>query len=100
MSDHALHMDFLDEIIEERTRSTPDFPAMVEEAFQLRVLLRELGDARRAAGLPRTAVAARMRTSESSVARLEAAITDPKFSTIERFAAAVGKRIRWEIVDS
>jgi predicted transcriptional regulator len=45
-------------------------------------------------------VAARMGTSEAAVARLEAAIVDPRASTIERFAAAVGKRIQWEIVDA
>jgi predicted transcriptional regulator len=41
-----------------------------------------------------------MGTSEAAVARLEAGTVDPKTSTIERFAAAVGKRIRWELVDA
>jgi predicted transcriptional regulator len=41
-----------------------------------------------------------MGTSEAAVARLEAAAVDPKVSTIERFAAAVGKRIHWELVDA
>jgi predicted transcriptional regulator len=41
-----------------------------------------------------------MGTSEAAVARLEAATGDPKTSTVERFAAAVGKRIRWELVDT
>jgi predicted transcriptional regulator len=41
-----------------------------------------------------------MGTSEAAVARLESTTVDPKASTIERFAAAVGKRIQWEIVDA
>ncbi len=45
-------------------------------------------------------VADRMGTSEAAVARLEAATVDPKASTIERYAAAVVKRVQWEIVDS
>jgi len=92
--------DFLDEIIEERTASNPASTAMVEEAYQRRLLLRQLAEARKAACLTRTVVAARMGTSEAAVARLEAATGDPRASTIERFAAAVGKRIQWEIVDA
>jgi hypothetical protein len=41
-----------------------------------------------------------MNTSESAVARLEAAAGDPKLPTIERFAAAVEKRIHWELIDA
>lgn len=92
--------DFLDEIIQERSGENPAFPAMVDEAYNRRLLLRQLAEARKAAKLSRTVVAARMGTSEAAVARLEAATVDPKASTIERFAAAVGKRIQWEIVDS
>jgi ribosome-binding protein aMBF1 (putative translation factor) len=92
--------DFLDEIIEERSRTNPAFLAAVDEAYERRVLLRKIADARKAANLTRTMVAARMGTSEAAVARLEAATGDPKASTIERFAAAVGKRIRWELVDT
>jgi transcriptional regulator with XRE-family HTH domain len=72
---------------------------MVDEAYERRVLLRKIAEARKAARLSRTAVAARMGTSEAAVARLEAGAVDPKASTIERFAAAVGKRIRWQLVD-
>ena len=93
-------IDFLDEVIAERSARNPAFPAMVEEAYQRRVLLRQIAEARKAAHLTRTVVAARMNTSEAAVARLEAATVDPKVSTIERFAAAVGKRIHWELVDA
>jgi ribosome-binding protein aMBF1 (putative translation factor) len=92
--------DFIDEIIEERTARNPAFATMVDEAYHRRVLLREIAEARKAARLTRTVVAARMGTSEAAVARLESAAVDPRISTIERFAAAVGKRVHWELVDA
>lgn len=90
--------DFLDELIEERAAMNPAFTAMMEEAYQRRWLLRLLA-ARKAAHLTRTVVAARMGTSEAAVARGEAATGDRRASTIERFAAAIGKGIYGEIVD-
>jgi DNA-binding transcriptional regulator YiaG len=92
--------DFLDEVIQERSAKNPAFPHMVNAAYERRLLLREIAKARRAAKLTRTVVAAHMGTSEAAVAPLEAATGDPKASTIERFAAAVRKRIRWELVDA
>lgn len=92
--------DFLDEVIQERRTRNQAFPAMVDEAYERRLLLRQLAEARKSAKLSRTVVAARMGTSEAAVARLEAATVDPKASTIERYAAAVGKRVQWEIVDA
>ncbi len=55
---------------------------------------------REALGLSQTIVAARMHTSQSAVARLESAEIDAKLSTVERYAAALGKKIRWELVDA
>ena len=55
-------------------------------------LVRELVGQRQAAGLSQTEVAARMGTSQSAVARLEAGTTDVRTSTLERYAAAVGGR--------
>ena len=48
-------------------------------------------------GLSQTVIAARMGTSQSAVARLEAGELDAKFSTVERFAAALGQRIEWRV---
>jgi ribosome-binding protein aMBF1 (putative translation factor) len=60
-------------------------------------LLRELAGQRQAAGLSQTEVAARMGTSQSAVARLESGTADVRASTLERYAAAVGGQITWEI---
>ncbi len=89
--------DFLDEVIHERRRQTSEFPELVEAAMRRRQLLRELGTRRERLGLSQTAVAARMGTSQSAVARLEAGELDPKLSTVERFATALGLRIEWRV---
>jgi ribosome-binding protein aMBF1 (putative translation factor) len=60
-------------------------------------LVRELVAQRQAAGLSQTEVGARMGTSQSAVARLEAGLTDVRTSTLERYAAAVGGEINWSL---
>jgi transcriptional regulator with XRE-family HTH domain len=60
-------------------------------------LVRGLVEQRLAAGLSQTEVAARMRTSQSAVARLESGVTDARASTFERYAAAVGGEIDWSL---
>jgi hypothetical protein len=60
-------------------------------------LVRALVTQRQAAGMSQTEVAARMGTSQSAVARLEAGLTDVRTSTLERYAAAVGGEITWSL---
>jgi ribosome-binding protein aMBF1 (putative translation factor) len=60
-------------------------------------LVRELAGQRQAAGLSQTEVAARMGTSQSAVARLESGTADVRASTLERYAAAVGGQISWQL---
>ena len=73
------------------------FPGFDEMAEARRRLVDELVARRRAQGLSQTAVAARMGTSQSAVARLEASAGDLKVSTLERYAAAVGAPISWTL---
>jgi predicted transcriptional regulator len=51
-----------------------------------------LAEARCRAGLTQTELAARMRISQAAVARIESGRGAPKWSTIERYARAVGAR--------
>jgi predicted transcriptional regulator len=69
--------------------------ALRRMAEQRAELVRDLVEQRLAAGLSQTEVAARMGTSQSAVARLEAGATDARASTLERYAAAVGGEINW-----
>lgn len=92
--------DFLDEMIGERTEANTGFPKLLDAALRRRKLLEALAAEREAQGLSQTVVAARMQTSQSAVARIEKAEVDVKLSTVERYAAAVGKQVHWELVDA
>jgi ribosome-binding protein aMBF1 (putative translation factor) len=92
--------DFLSEIIRERAAKNPNFPALVDAASQRRELLRALAKERERSGFTQTEVAAAMGTSQSQVARLESANFDTKLSTVEKLAAVLGKKIKWELIDA
>ncbi len=66
---------------------------MVEAALRARQLLRSLAERRRHLGLSQTAVAARMGTSQSALARIEGGDADPRISTVERYARAIGEEL-------
>lgn len=76
-----------------RTANSPDFPAMVDAPLRARRLISSLAARRRSMGLSQTVVAARMGTSQSALARIEAGESDPRLSTIERYAQAIGDEI-------
>jgi predicted transcriptional regulator len=73
--------------------SLPVLPGFREIAQRRRRVIGELAGARRAAGLSQTEVAARMGTSQSVVARLETGEIDARLSTLQRYAAAVGREL-------
>ena len=80
----------------------PRLPGFREMALrrmseQRRGLLAELAGQRQAAGMSQTEIAARMGTSQSAVARLEAGEADVRASTLERYAAALGTEISWQV---
>ncbi|HEV8564584.1 MAG TPA: helix-turn-helix transcriptional regulator [Actinomycetota bacterium] len=85
--------DLLDEIVEKRTKQNPDFPDLVEAAERARGLVKSLAERRRRLGLSQTVVAARMGTSQSALARLEKGETDPRITTVQRYALAVGEEL-------
>jgi DNA-binding XRE family transcriptional regulator len=95
-----MEQDFLDEMIEESTRRNPEFPSLMEEAHQRRALLEALAAIRSHSRISQSVIAKRINTSQSAIARLEAGIVDPRLSTIQRYAASVGKRIQWTLVDA
>src|SRR6266849_6627913 len=80
----------------------PGFREMAQRrmAGERRRLVAELTGQRQAAGLSQTQVAARMGTSQSAVARLEAGEADVRASTLERYAAAIGSQISWRLQDT
>ena len=74
--------------------------ALRRMAEQRRRLVTDLAAERQAARLSQTEVAARMGTSQSAVARLESGEADARASTLERYAAAIGCQITWQLQGS
>ncbi|MBO0772869.1 MAG: helix-turn-helix transcriptional regulator [Actinobacteria bacterium] len=71
--------------------------ALRRMAAQRQRLISDLAGQRQAAGLSQTEVAARMGTSQSAVARLESGDADLRMSTLERYAAAIGSQLGWQL---
>jgi transcriptional regulator with XRE-family HTH domain len=63
----------------------------LEEEF---ALASAIAQARVKAGLTQEEVAQRMQTTQSNIARLEAGRTTPSTRTLEKFAQAVGARLK------
>jgi DNA-binding XRE family transcriptional regulator len=85
--------DFVDELVEERTAQNPDFQRLLAAVERSRAILKELVEAREQAGLTQADVARSMGTSQPAVARLERGESDPRLSTVERYADVVGWRL-------
>jgi predicted transcriptional regulator len=73
------------------------FPGLGDLSARRRDLMAELVRARRESELSQTQIAARMGTSQSAVARLESGGLDARLSTLERYAAALGQTVEWQI---
>jgi predicted transcriptional regulator len=73
------------------------FPGLEGRVCRRRELIDELVRARQESALSQTEIAARMGTSQSAVARLESGDLDARLSTLERYAAALGQTVDWQI---
>ena len=73
------------------------FPGFDELADRRRQVVAELTHERQRLSLSQTEVAARMQTSQSAVARLEAGGGDLRLSTLQRYAAAIGQDLQWRL---
>jgi predicted transcriptional regulator len=62
--------------------------------------LKELAAMRVRAHISQQTVAKRVKTSQPAIARLEAGVIDPRLSTLQRYAASIGKRVEWTLVDA
>ena len=73
------------------------FPGLQDLSGGRRALIEELVRTRRDSELSQTEIAARMGTSQSAVARLESGDLDARLSTLERYAAALGRTVDWQV---
>jgi predicted transcriptional regulator len=79
------------------TRRRTSFPGLQEMLDRRRAMMTELVAARKERGLSQTEIAAQMGTSQSAVARLERGDVDARLSTVERYAAALGQTVDWQV---
>jgi ribosome-binding protein aMBF1 (putative translation factor) len=82
---------------EKRLKESPTYRAEYESLEDEFTLASALIKARAKAGLSQEEVAARMGTSQAAVARLEGGKGNPSKRTLERYAEAVGSRLRIEL---
>jgi predicted transcriptional regulator len=73
------------------------FPGLEGRSGRRRELIEALVRARQECSLSQTEIAARMGTSQSAVARLESGELDARLSTLERYAAALGHIVDWQV---
>lgn len=90
-------MDDLDRYIKKRSEKNPKFAEGFDvgyEQFKIGVMLKQ---ARMDAGLTQEQIAEKMNTKKSAISRIENHAEDIRLSTLESFAAALGKHLRFEI---
>ncbi|OWA25181.1 helix-turn-helix domain-containing protein [Streptomyces sp. CS057] len=91
-------LDDLDLFIEEEL-SHPEFEAALEDARGRSSLLRRMIARRKARKISQATVAERMETTQSAVSELESGGTDPRLSTLQRYARAIGCRLDVRLKD-
>ena len=80
--------------LHEKWSQDPAYSKAYEELEEEFALAAAIAEARSRAGLTQEQVAQRMHTTQSNIARLEAGRTTPSTRTLERFAEAVGARLK------
>jgi transcriptional regulator with XRE-family HTH domain len=91
--------DELDDLIEKNEIENSLFRRWHDAARRRLRLLRSLPRLREGQGLSQAHVAKLMQTSRTTVERLESGELDTRLSTLEQYAAAIGKTIEWRLVD-
>ena len=90
-------MSDLKQYIDQRKKIDKEFAEGYKEGyeqFKIGVMLRQ---ARESAGLTQEELALRLNTRKTAISRIENHAEDIKLSTLERFAAALGKQLRLQI---
>ncbi len=84
--------DDLDDYVSQQS-TDPNFRAAYEDAASRSQLLQELVARRRHQGLTQRDIAEIMCTTQSAISELEGGGTDPRLSTLQRYARAVTCRV-------
>lgn len=84
--------------LKERFLKDPEVRAAYEEADADYAVLEAMIRARTEAGLTQAEVAERAGTTQSAIARLEGGRVSPSVATLQKYAKAVGKKLRVDMV--
>lgn len=88
----------LDRSIERHVAADPGCAELLDAEVRRQRLIAGLVEVRKANGLTQAAVARTMNVGQSVVAEIESAKADIRFSTLDRYAAAVsGRALRLEL---
>ena len=85
--------------IQKRKKRSPKFARNFEtgfEAFQFSLMLRQ---AREKAGITQAMIAKKLRTKKSAISRIENHAEDIRLSTLEKYAKALGKKLKVQLAD-
>ncbi len=83
--------------LKKRWMKEPEFRKAYELADSEYAIIEALIRARTAAKLSQTALAKRLGTTQSAIARLEGGGVSPSLSTLRRYAEATGRRLHLEL---
>jgi HTH-type transcriptional regulator/antitoxin HipB len=92
-------MSDVEKYIERQKAKSPKFKKSFESgyrAFEFSVMLRQ---AREQAGVTQETIAKRLKTKKSAISRIENHAEDIRLSTLEKYANALGMKIRVQLTD-
>jgi HTH-type transcriptional regulator/antitoxin HipB len=92
-------MSDVEKYIERQKAKSPKFKKNLESgyrAFEFSVMLRQ---AREQAGVTQETIAKRLKTKKSAISRIENHAEDIRLSTLEKYANALGMKIRVQLTD-
>ena len=92
-------MNDVERYIENRKKRSPKFAQDFEsgyEAFEFSVMLRQ---ARERAGITQEMIAKKLRTKKSAISRIENHAEDIRLSTLQKYAKALGKKLKLQLAD-
>ncbi len=85
------------ELVAAFIEADPEFVHELEDAADVQRLLDELVRFRKTSGLRQRDVAERMKVSQPTVSEFESESSDPRLATVQRYARAVGARVRLKV---
>ena len=91
-------MDDLEKYITKRKKKSQEFAKDFETGYQDFKIGVTLKQAREKAGITQEELAKKLHTKKSAISRIENHSEDIRLSTLEKFAQALGRRLKVEVV--